>query len=201
MQTFLYIRVSPLALYNGTQSIHQCVVDIYHYMSHIIYIYKQIPLSSSTTYGAGEDKLNVRARNVVISKGPFQQCCGRQTIVQGQCLVEVHTRAWERRPEIKYENTVYGRQGRRRRSLYRTVIIMFSPDQITTPRERTKPLGNRFFLSIFLILYYMIFFSIVYAVDLFLLLLPIIVCARAKWRWEFCVHGTLENRNILKIII
>lgn len=56
MQAFLYIRVSPLALYNGTQSIHQCVVDIYHYMSHIIYIYKQIPLSRSTTYGAGEDK-------------------------------------------------------------------------------------------------------------------------------------------------
>jgi len=193
----------PLALHNGTQSIHQCFVDIYHYMSHIIPIYINRFFSLGLPPTVRErTKLNVRARNVVISKGPFQQCCGRQTIVLGQCLVEVHAQVWERRAEIKYENTVCGRQGRRRRSLYRTVIIMFIPDQITTPRERTKPLGNRFFLSVSLMLYYMIFFFYRLRRRFFSTPPPYyIVCARAKWRWEFCVHGTLENRNILKIII
>lgn len=75
--------------------------------------------------------------------------------VSGLWRCSIHAR--ERQIEIKYENTVCGRQGRRR-SLYRTVIIMFSPDQITTPRERTKPLENRFFLSVSLIMLYYIWF-------------------------------------------
>jgi len=178
------------------------VVDIYHYIcvTHNIYIYSK-DSSLYTTYGAGEDRIKFTCpKRGNLQRSVFEQCCGRQTIVQGQ-----HTSLRETgRDKIIYENTACGRQGRQR--LHRTVIIMFSPDRITTPREpRTKPLGNRFFLSVFLILYDDFFFhhrlrrrfvspppppQISYAV----------VCKVASR--IFCVHGTLENRrNILKIII